>query len=111
MPKMTKVQQAERDKAITKLREMFPAGSTAKTILRHVSRSGMMRHISVISPDCEDVTWLVARAMGWKMDPRTGGIKVSGCGMDMGFHLINSLSGIVHGWDNRGGYAISHRWL
>lgn len=111
MSKLTKVQQAERDEAITKLRDIFPTGSTAKLILRHVSRSGMMRHISVVSPDCDDVTWLVARATGWPMDRKTGGIKVSGCGMDMGFHLVNSMSGCIHGWDNQGGYAVSHRWL
>lgn len=115
MSKLTKAQIAERDEARAKLREMFPAGSTAHTILRHVSKSGMMRHISVVTstPDdgIQDVTWLVAKAMGDKMDPKTGGIKVPGCGMDMGFHLIYNLSGVLYGWYNRGGYAINHRWL
>ncbi len=90
--RLSKADQEMQDKAIEQLREIFPPGSTAYTILRHVSRSGMMRHISVIGPNTEDVTFWVARAMNEKQDPRNGGIKVSGCGMDMGFHLVYGMS-------------------
>lgn len=114
MGNLTKAQQADRDEARAKLREIFPVGSTAHTILRHVSRSGMLRSISVIDPaTCNDVTWLVSRALGWSRNKRTDGINVPGCGMDMGFHLIHSLSYAIHGYDRteveRPGYTISHQ--
>lgn len=84
--------EATKQAAITALREMLSPGTTVYTILRHVSRSGMMRHISVIGPESNDITWQVARALGDRIDPKTGGIKVGGCGMDMGFHLVYNLS-------------------
>jgi hypothetical protein len=99
---LTKKQQAEqeREEACEHLREVFKPGDTVKTILRHVSRSGMSRRISVVA--CEDgsprdVSWYVAKAMGEPVKGRAGhvqdvGITVGGCGMDMGFHLVYGLS-------------------
>ncbi len=87
---------AEQQEAQELLRQEFPPGSTAYTILRHVSRSGMSRTISVVNAKSEDVTWLVARAMGEKFDPTHGGIKVGGCGMDMGFHLVYGMSRTIY---------------
>jgi hypothetical protein len=81
----------DKTEAADQLREMLPPGSTARTILRHVSASGMTRWISVVI-DGEDYSWLAARAMGAKLDPKYGGIKRVGCGMDMGFDLVYSLS-------------------
>jgi len=92
MTTMTKAQQAEAIEAQEALRAIFPVGSTARTILRHVSQSGMSRSISVVTGDAEDVTWLVRRALGERFDDRHGGIKVGGCGMDMGFHLVYGMS-------------------
>lgn len=129
--------EAAKAEAIEELRAMFPPGSTAKTVLRHVSQSGMSRSISVISPDCEDITYLVLRALDGKFDDRWGGMKRSGCGMDMGFDLIYSLSRVLYNpgyacigdrcpsnahvnWRqgdapvetlHTDGYAISQRWL
>jgi hypothetical protein len=86
---------SERDEAIARLREWLKPGDTVHTVLRHVSRSGMSREIDVVKiegPD--DVRWLsgvVSRADGWRLGKRDG-IVVGGCGMDMGFHLVYSLS-------------------
>jgi hypothetical protein len=116
---MTRKQDNERTEAAAQLRKMLKPGATVYTILRHVSRSGMMRHISlqVAQPKyrdvyprnadgstnydakprrkregCElrDITYYAAVAMG---DRRAddGGIKTPGCGMDMGFHLVYCL--------------------
>lgn len=90
--------QAERDEAIAQLRGLLPPGSTVHTVLRHVSRSGMSRSISpVISWDDvpSDVSWLVARALGEKVD-RYGGITLGGGGMDMGFALVYNLSSALY---------------
>lgn len=96
MAKLTKTQQAERDLAILSLREMFPPNSTVTVLLRHVSQSGMMRAISVLHNE-RDVSWLVSRATGFKFNTRWDGLTVTGCGMDMGFHLIYSLSRALYG--------------
>jgi hypothetical protein len=83
--------------AIAYLRELLPPGSTASTILRHVAPSGMTRWISVVV-NMHDVTWAVARALGenYGGDQRHEGIKVGGCGMDMGFSLIYNLSATLY---------------
>lgn len=89
-----KAQQAE--DARDQLRAMLPPGSTVKTILRHVSRSGMTRAISPVVGG-EDVTWLVVSAMpGYKFNRTHGGITMSGCGMDMGFALVYDLSATLY---------------
>lgn len=91
----TKTEQAE---AINQLREILNPGDTVHTVLRHVSSSGMTRHISVVivrDGEPVDISWSVARAMGWTLAETRStnrGVKVGGCGMDMGFHLVYSLS-------------------
>lgn len=78
------------------LRSILTPGTTLRTNLRHVARSGMMRHISVhFVKDGEllDLTWHVARAGGFKLaDSNEWAIKMDGCGMDMGFALVYSIS-------------------
>ena len=103
----------------------------------------MSRSIScVVTVEGEpfDVSWAVARVLDEPMDRKQGGLKVSGCGMDMGFHVVYSLSRSL--WPNGfrcsgekrrcgsndhsnspypkrdgrtkhsdGGYALDHRWL
>lgn len=91
----TKAQKAEREEALEQLRGMLKPGDELHTILRHVSKSGMSRDISVIIPDPEttlyDATYLVARALGERVQDN-GGIRMGGCGMDMGFALVYNLS-------------------
>lgn len=104
----TKITTAERDKAIETLREIFPVGSTATTIVRHVSSSGMSRAIQVLAVqdgEIRDVDYLVRRVLGWPLHRSDAGVVVKGAGMDMAFHLVYSLSSALHG----DGYAISKR--
>jgi hypothetical protein len=82
-------QRLERERAKAELRKLLTPGSTVNCILRHCSRSGMRRHISLLVGD-SDITHLAALAMVEKRAD-DGGIKVDGCGMDMGFHLVYSL--------------------
>ena len=87
----TNARDAARNNAIQTLRDQIKPGTTLRTILRHTSRSGMSRSISVVH-DGEDITYLVARALGDNIDQRHDGIKVPGAGMDIGFRLVYSLS-------------------
>lgn len=100
---MTKAQKAERDEAIAKLREWIKPGDTVYTVLDHVSRSGMSRNIRVVLMESKDgrvvdlhPNWAVGKALGLRHAKRNGyeqdALVVGGCGMDMGFHVVNSLS-------------------
>lgn len=90
---------------------------TVYTVIRHVSSSGMSRSIDLfVFRDNKPVslTWLCQNVMGWKFDRKNGGIKVSGCGMDMGFHLVNNLSMRLYcpdKYDHDAAYRLKHRWL
>ncbi len=140
---MTKAQRAEQAEALDQLRELLKPGDTVRTILRHVSRSGMSRSISLVMVEdgkVRDISWLCARADLGKLDRKNDGVKVGGCGMDMGFHLVYTLSRMLFQGrfpcagkncpsndhnnppypkrrkgtprqHSDGGYALSHRWL
>lgn len=69
-------------------------GDTVYTILKHRSQSGMMRHIApVIVRDGvnDDISWETSSLLNMRRDPDSGGVKVGGVGMDMGF-LVYELS-------------------
>lgn len=122
--KITKQEQAE---AVKALRRYLKPGRKVYTILNHCSSSGMSRAISLAVSYKGEVVKLdywASRAMGYPIDRNHGGLKVGGCGMDMGFHLVYSLGQTVwpkgtrkpHGTrngepDTAGGYALKHVWL
>ena len=102
---------------LAKLREWFPKGSTVYTILRHVSKSGMQRQISVVCLEHDAArgihpthpNFAVATVLD-RPRKRGGGsdaITCNGCGMDMGFDLVYSLACALHG----DGYALKQEWL
>lgn len=87
----------EIDESLAKLREWLHPGDTVYTILRHVSRSGMSRNISVVVPfgdgDFIHPNHAVAVVTGMPLVRGwNDAVKVSGAGMDMGFHLAYALS-------------------
>jgi hypothetical protein len=106
-----------KDEAIAQLKELCPVGSTVYTVLRHVSRSGMARHISAyVIKDGEPVKldWRIAAAGIFKMSNLHGGLIVRGYGMDMGFHLVYTLGAALYSSgesDSDGGYTLNQRWL
>jgi hypothetical protein len=90
--------------------------ATVYTILRRISSSGMTRHISLkIAQGGEiyDITYTAALALGDKLHSVDGfnTIKVNGAGMDMGFHLVYSLSSVLFHGQDRAGYKIAQRWM
>lgn len=122
--------ETERQQAIRELRKLVKPGDTLHTILRHVSRSGMSRRIDVVKMGRNGpryLTWLAAKVLGERTTGNGDGLVVGGCGMDMGFHVVYSLSRALYpkgfkvsgvgrngdksGWDNDGGYALKQEWL
>ena len=144
---MTKQQSAERDEVIADLRETLKPGDTIHTVLRHRSRSGIMRAIDLYLFKADNdgklckwwLSWRAAKALGWTFSDKYDALIVDGCGMDMGFHAVYSLSRILFpdGFDclgdashcpandhhnirdrakvphhhNDGGYALRHEWI
>lgn len=101
----TKADEAERERCLNELRKHLKPGDTLHTVLRHVSKSGMMRRISpvIILPDGNTLhpDYLVAVAVRAEHPRKTktrggDGIPISGCGMDMGFHLVSTLSAYLY---------------
>jgi hypothetical protein len=75
----------------------------------------MSRDISlktVENGEIRDITYTVAIALGDKPKDKNGHrvIRVNGCGMDMGFHLVYSLSSVLYGSEDRAGYKLSQEW-
>lgn len=135
-----------RNDALNYLRGVIKAGDTVYTSLSHVSRSGMLRHIGVYIPYVDDsgkqsirrISWEVANILDYKTVPHGTDLKVGGCGMDMGYHVVYSLSRALFadgfpflcigdncpsndhvngttitkgGQHSDGGYALNHQWL
>lgn len=134
--KYTKEEQAA---AKARLLEVVKPGDTIYTILRHRSSSGMSRVIDlkVIAKDTKEseprimhIGYNAAIVLGLSYDTDREGVKVGGCGMDMGFHLVYSLGSLLFGRgeerkklnhhtgrngdtgpETDGGYLLRHSWL
>ena len=92
------------------LHDMVKEGDTVYTVLRHVSRSGMLRVIDLIAIRGNEpwhCGYNAAEVLGRSYDRNREGIKISGCGMDMGFALVYDLAHVLFG----NGYALKHSWL
>ena len=107
----------DKELARMKLRELFAGQDKpiVHTVLRHVSQSGMSRDISLKTVEdgqIRDITYTVAIALGEKPKDKNGQrvIRVNGCGMDMGFHLVYSLSSVLYPNEDRAGYKLSQEW-
>ena len=117
----------EQNRARETLERLLKPGTIVYTVLRHVSRSGLQRSIQlkvVEDGDIVDISRPTAVVLDASLDAKRGGIKVSGCGMDIGYALVHALGMVLwpqgtpkpHGTrnggpDSFGGYALKHRWI
>ena len=117
------LKELERSESIERLRNLF-AGDThplIHTINRHTSSSGMTRDISLLyikSGAIHNITYSASLALGWSLSEKSGNraIRVSGVGMDMGFHTVYTLSRVlyrdlVEPAYGDVGYYLVHAWL
>jgi len=103
--------------AIVDLKALLSPGDKVYTILRKCASSGMSRHISFFIINVEnkphDISWLMSRALDYRQGEK-GGLIISGCGMDMGFHLVYNLSRVLFkdSTDKKdAGYSLNQEWL
>ena len=90
---MTKAIQLEAAQELGNILKDIPT-DTIYTVIRHVSTSGMQREISVKMIDAGRIIhldYLVSTATGRKLG-KHGGIVMKGCGMDMGFALVDGIN-------------------
>lgn len=99
-----------RDEAISTLKDLVPQGSTVWCVLEHVSQSGMTRDIKLFvirDNDLWHLSYYVEQAGLYKRAKGRDGVRIGGCGMDMGFAIVYDLAMTLYG----DGYCLSHRWL
>lgn len=106
---------AYREQSIELLRKRLSDARTQMvyTLNRSVSSSGMQRQVScfiVEQGTISDVSGYVAVALDWSWD-KTGGVVVDGCGMDMHFHLVSTLSRVLYPNHARPDYVLKHHSL
>lgn len=98
---MTKKEQKEKDKqeSIKYLKRNIKPGGELLVNIISVSKSGMSRRMRVLNNKFIDLSYDVAKVIEWNHSDK--GILVSGCGMDMCFHLIQTLSYYLYGNKNK----------
>lgn len=102
---------AKKTEAIDRLKDWIEEGQTIYCILRNVSRSGMSRRIDFytfgkmgkmfLTPSIADALGYSYTQQNWRNQE---GLRVNGCGMDMGFAVVNDLAHTL-------GRKLRHEWL
>lgn len=105
---MAKYSKAEIEEARAWFLKHLRPGDTLHTICDHVSRSGMSRNIRFVIV-AKDGSLLhpnhsAAVLLGYSRAKRGDGVVVGGCGMDMGFACVYSISAVLfpHGFGVEG---------
>lgn len=110
---------------IKELKKMLRyANYTVYTQVNHVSKSGMSRSISLYIPAYDKsskrkyickLDYHVKDILGHSIDKNSGGLRVYGCGMDMGFDLVYRLSHRVYNnrkkYNGDLAYKLRQEWL
>lgn len=101
----------DKAQALELVKKLVTPGDTLYTILRHVSRSGMSRRVSVIC-----IKENQARCLDSEVELLTHfkrvnrgkeGLVVHGVGGDVGFEVVHALADAVFG----DGYKLTQAWL
>tara|TARA_R100000234_G_scaffold38008_1_gene22454 strand:+ start:82 stop:387 length:306 start_codon:yes stop_codon:yes gene_type:complete len=101
---MNKIQ-TEKQEAEQSLRKYLKKDSTIYCILAHCSQSGMTRDIKLMvchKNELMHISWQVAKILNYPL--KNHGVRIGGCGMDMGFALVNHL-------EKRLKIKLHHRWV
>lgn len=95
---------------IEQIKKYVKEGDTLHTIVTHVARTGMSRHIrvfAIVDNDPVDLSSWIAGALDMRYIQKSNSVMIGGCGMDMGFALVYDLAHALFG----DGYALNQRWL
>lgn len=108
---MARTRTSDQIQSLDQLRQWLPKGTRVFTILRSVSRSGMLREVSVVVFRAGDARPIhpnhhVCQVLGLRRG-KSDGVVLQGCGMDMGFHLVYELAYALYGNSE----ALTQEWL
>ncbi len=125
---------AEREQIKEQLRKWLDnCGREISQTVTKVSPSGMSRHIKNLIPLADEkgcvslvcIDWHICKVMEYTALSDYG-VYVTGCGMDMGFHIVYNLGSILYpkgdgktitgrngdkNPETDGGYLIKQRWV
>lgn len=94
------VTKAEKVEARERLRGYLAKPGRFLYSIPHVARSGMSRVIRIHYMTEDGSLYYLSRnialALGWSYDRKHEGVRVQGCGMDMVFHTLETLSGALY---------------
>ena len=95
---------------IEEIKQYVKEGDTLYTDVQSVSRSGMSRHIRVYAireNEPINLSPFVADILGRRYLDKDNSVMVGGCGMDMGFEVVYSLSYALF----EDGYTLNQKWM
>ena len=95
----------EKKEILEFLKTKLENNDTIYTNLKHVSKSGLTRDIQLmVIKDNEPLflNYYVSKYLGYRIV--NGGLRVSGGGMYMGFHLVYNLASKL-------GIELNHQWI
>jgi len=107
---VARVTKEEKENAIEYLREYVKEGDTIYTLVKKVSPSGMSRQMVIIvrtDTGVRNISWLTARALGYRMCKENDCFSISGCGQDMGYAVAYDIGATLF----NDGYKVKHSWL
>lgn len=91
------------------LSAILPVGSKVYVTAQHVSKSGMSRDIKCLADNdgIRNINYYVSVLTGYPFKAENQGVRITGCGMDMGFALVCELAYRLHGSES----ALKHEWI
>jgi len=85
---------------------------TIYCIIKHVSQSGMSRHISffyIRNNEPRFITPRISDFLDYRMNKHYDAIVVGGCGMDMAFSVVHHLQEQMQHYQHRKDFKLNHR--
>jgi hypothetical protein len=113
-------ERALKEQAKARLLGLLEKGDTVYCVLRSVSKSGMSRRIDFYVIKENRPIWITGSMATLSGRDSTGcgkGMRVDGCGMDMGFHEVYNLASRLWPYGDRnpegrdGGYFLKSEWI
>ena len=81
-------------------------------IIRHVSQSGMSRHISffcIVDNQPKFLDGSISKYLDYRMNKYYNALVVGGCGMDMAFSVVHHLQEQMQHYQHRKDFKLNHR--
>jgi len=109
------IEKAETEKPIIEeLKRLLGQTKKVYCVLKYRSSSGMNRVISfhtIKDNELYNLDYNISKILNYSYSDSYDGLKVDGCGMDMGFSVVYNLSAKLYKNHERAGYILRHNWI